>query len=375
MTQRRRIPFILLAALAMVFALATSVLAAGELNIKCDDRTVDLKNDDTFEVAVKSSGTSTYATGMVDVEFDSDVFELTNIKFNTSIAPNNATYLEKDKENAITDTTTAEQAYEFIQQAKSRTEGKPVVVTAGQFRVDFGDDLAPQNFTANNDDVLFTLTFKINKATTKEGPFTITLDTVDASYLDAEGNLISAVNLEDGTISKGSGAAATITITNYANKTIADNISISIGDKNDNKDLSFTASASSDSKLTIKAKSKEACMVLTTPDGSTFTKIQPTATDIENTYEFDVKPVDGMEIVVALKGDINLDGVVKANDATQIDRKTAGNSSLFESSNPKLNAIRMKLGDIVVDGIIKSNDATQIDRHAAGNTSLIVRWN
>ncbi|MBE6724323.1 MAG: hypothetical protein E7576_03845 [Ruminococcaceae bacterium] len=335
MTQRRRIPFILLAALAMVFALATSVLAAGELNIKCDDRTVDLENDDTFEVAVKSSGTSTYATGMVDVEFDSDVFELTNIKFNTSIAPNNATYLEKDKENAITDTTTAEQAYEFIQQAKSRTEGKPVVVTPGQFRVDFGDDLATQNFTANNDDVLFTLTFKINKATTKEGPFTITLDTVDASYLDAEGNLINAVNLEDGTVKNGT-AAITVTVIGQGDNMPAYSL-------NDHTlDVSYFIP----------------CKVGYIDEGK-YVFIDATTTDGKHSYTI---PNDVTAALVVVKGDTNGDGEITLSDSTRT--KAAANNKVT------LTDVAAFASDVNLDGEITLADSTRIKAVANNKTTL-----
>ena len=361
MTQRRRIPFILLAALAMAFALATSVLAAGELNIECEDRTVDLENDDTFEVAVKSSGTSTYATGMVDVEFDSDVFELTNIKFNTSIAPNNATYLAEDKVNEIVGGeggTTAEQAYEFIQQAKSRTEGTPVVVTPGQFRVDFGDDLAPQNFTANNDDVLFTLTFKINKATTKEGPFTITLDTVDASYLDAEGNLISAVNLEDGTIKKGSGAVAVnITVSNLTKGTatviIAEETITGEGIK---------VEVDSNEPLTI--SSSVACAVYTTTDDVNYTVLTAKATGEENKYIFDIVPVDGLKVIVSVKGDVSLNGKVDLADYLRILSDVKNKTKIAEPLN-------QKIADVSRNGKIDLADYLRVLSHVKKKQFLV----
>ena len=172
----------------MLSLLGTAVLAAGgKLDLKCEDVTVDLAKDSTFEVKVSSTGTPAYTTGIVDVEFDDAVFKLTKIVFNPDLAPNNATWLEEDEKVALSAST----------YFAGSSEGTPVPSADGVFTVSFGDDLKEENYTEAG--LLFTLTFKVI-GDNASGPYTIGLKEVESSYLDTDMNPVT-VSLEDGSVS------------------------------------------------------------------------------------------------------------------------------------------------------------------------------
>ena len=67
-----------------------------------------------------------------------------------------------------------------------------------------------------------------------------------------------------------------------------------------------------------------------------------------------------------LYGDVNYDGQVLANDATQIIRKGNGVGSIFDTGDALTKIDRVTAADLNEDGVIKTNDAAQITRFANG---------
>ena len=67
-----------------------------------------------------------------------------------------------------------------------------------------------------------------------------------------------------------------------------------------------------------------------------------------------------------LYGDVNYDGKVLANDATQIIRKANGVGSIFDTGDTLTKTDRVTAADLNEDGVIKTNDAAQITRFANG---------
>jgi len=317
MTQRRRVPFILLVALGMVFALATSVLAAGgNLQIKCDDVTVDLANTDTFEVNVRSTGNPSYVTGTVDVTFDDNTFDLVYIRFNPKLAPNNATYLSEDDVDLST-LSDAQLA------ALGSDEGTPVVTTAGKFCVDFGDDLKDANYTEAG--VLFTLVFKVaDKNAT--GEFPIGLTVLEDRYLTTDGELITNVNADDGSVKNGS---STITVNVIGKGTNIPSYKV------DDHELEVTYS------VPCKIGYKDA-------SGNYIAINVEDAASEKHMYSI---PMSVTEVLVVVKGDTNGDGKITLADATKT--KAAFNNKIV------LTAEEVFAGNVNTDDKITMADATK----------------
>ena len=71
-----------------------------------------------------------------------------------------------------------------------------------------------------------------------------------------------------------------------------------------------------------------------------------------------------------LYGDVNYDGKVLANDATQIVRKVNGIGSIFDTGDTATKADRITAADLNADGTIRTNDAAQITRFVNGLGSV-----
>ena len=71
------------------------------------------------------------------------------------------------------------------------------------------------------------------------------------------------------------------------------------------------------------------------------------------------------ELVIAFKGDVNLDGAVKSSEVTMIKRAIAGTYQ-FKNGMAELAA------DVSGDGTIKSSDATMLARSIAG--TYTIKW-
>ena len=97
----------------------------------------------------------------------------------------------------------------------------------------------------------------------------------------------------------------------------------------------------------------EACMVLATTDGGeTYTRLEATATDDKNTYSYTFAMQEGLQLVIAKAGDVDMDGLVNANDAMDILK--------FDVKKIVLNALQKMLADVTEYNKINANDAMEI---------------
>lgn len=92
-----------------------------------------------------------YASGIITLKWDKDLFELTNIEFNDEVAKANA---------------------------------QPPIKNTGSQKISFGDDMVTENFTAIG--LMFTLTFKV-LAGAEKGSYNITFSDYDVYDCNIKG--------------------------------------------------------------------------------------------------------------------------------------------------------------------------------------------
>ena len=113
----------------------------------------------------------------------------------------------------------------------------------------------------------------------------------------------------------------------------------------------------------------KACVVIAAIPGTdgtiTYTKVPAIATEEENTYNFSVNTVSGMEIIVAVKGDLTGDGDITSTDAFQMQRAEVGLRELTE--------VQRYASDINNDNEVTSTDAFQVQRAEVGLSTF--KWN
>ena len=84
----------------------------------------------------------------------------------------------------------------------------------------------------------------------------------------------------------------------------------------------------------------------------------------------DSTALDLGQLKLWLYGDVNYDGWVLANDATQIVRRANGIGSIFDTGDTATKADRITAADLNADGTIRTNDAAQITRFVNGLGSV-----
>ena len=84
----------------------------------------------------------------------------------------------------------------------------------------------------------------------------------------------------------------------------------------------------------------------------------------------DSTALDLGQLKLWLYGDVNYDGWVLANDATQIVRRANGIGSVFDTGDTATKADRITAADLNADGTIRTNDAAQITRFVNGLGSV-----
>jgi lactocepin len=108
----------------------------------------------------------------------------------------------------------------------------------------------------------------------------------------------------------------------------------------------------------------EVCLVAQKNEDGTYTVLP--CTEAESTHIFTVNIVDAdVTVVIALKGDANLDGTVSAKDATLVKQVYLGTAA-FETDE----ALQNLTGDAFPDGKISTKDATVIKQVALGTRTL-----
>ena len=114
----------------------------------------------------------------------------------------------------------------------------------------------------------------------------------------------------------------------------------------------------------------KACVVIAAipgTDGSvTYTKVPAIATEDENTYNFSVNVVSGLEIFVAVKGDANKDGRITAADANM------AKAHYLKNSTP-ITALEEVICDVNNRGGITATDANMIKAYYLKN-EVPINW-
>ena len=104
----------------------------------------------------------------------------------------------------------------------------------------------------------------------------------------------------------------------------------------------------------------DACAVLCSTDGENYTRLTGTAE--YNGYSFTVDVNQEMTIVVALKGDVNLDGILKNQDVTMAKAANLGKRTL--------STLQEMVADVTGDGVFKNQDITKFKAALLGKTTL-----
>lgn len=339
-----------LSLLIILFMLGTAVFAdGGSLALKCEDAKSSFEKDSTFTVTVSSTGSPAYTTGIVDVVFDEEMFELTNIAFNNDLAPNNATHLKEDEEHAIS-------ATEYF---AGSSEGKPVLSDKNTFTVSFGDDLKTENYTEAG--VLFTLTFKVKKDAEADS-YPIALKEVadlPDSFLDANMDPVT-VSLADGSVSK----AASGTFSAGGNVE-------SFAAETDPVTIRLIPKGSSTAAKEIEVTGNKAQYSITGIEAGTYTVEVSKSKHVTRTYEVDATNGNvTMDLKILLYGDVTQDGIADGIDATQINRFYTGKPSVFTQAEGEFKDYLEKVADVSGDKSVDGIDATQINRHYTGKPSV-----
>lgn len=117
----------------------------------------------------------------------------------------------------------------------------------------------------------------------------------------------------------------------------------------------------------IKVECSLPCIVLITNDGgNTYTAIESILTEDKNTYEFSFDIQENLKIVVAIKGDVNFNGIVNAADAMLISRSNISNSA---NGYRALTAIEKMVADVNQNGEITAADVMLIGRSQLSTTA------
>ena len=124
--------------------------------------------------------------------------------------------------------------------------------------------------------------------------------------------------------------------------------------------LDFGASYDGSVTFTVSA---ERPVVVAVKKGEEYTAIKCTTVGDEHRFTVDV--TEDTELVIAFRGDVNLDGTVKSSEVTMIKRAIAGTYNLK-------NGMAALTADINGDGSLKSSDATMLARSIAGTYNL--KW-
>ena len=126
---------------------------------------------------------------------------------------------------------------------------------------------------------------------------------------------------------------------------------------------------------TFTVKCSRPCIVLSTRDnGNTYERLSAIAISEENKYNFNLDADDNLDIIIALSGDVNLNGSVNASDAMMISRASISPSS---SAYQALSNLEKEIADVNRNGSINASDAMLINRSQLSNTAsayLALTW-
>ena len=188
-----------------------------------------------------------------------------------------------------------------------------------------------------DDGVMFTATFKVLAAGTSS--VSVKLGGVSGgAFADVDENSVD-VSFTSGTVTAvepARGFAVTVD-----NKTGSENPAT----------VSLVSGNLYNGETTFTVECDNPCAVMYTTDGETYTAVA-CVTDDSGSRTFTINVTEEMTVVVALKGDFNLDGAVNSRDALLVNRADADT----------LSALVFIVADANGDGAVNSRDAILINR-------------
>ena len=123
---------------------------------------------------------------------------------------------------------------------------------------------------------------------------------------------------------------------------------------------SIDAEALYSGEVTFTVTCDKACVVAIDNGEDSYTRLVCTTVGEEHQFTVTVSDAD-VTIAIALKGDCNLDGAIRSNDATSAKQAA--------SSMKTLTGLKLMTVDNNGDGVIRSNEATKVAQVATGATS------
>ncbi len=111
--------------------------------------------------------------------------------------------------------------------------------------------------------------------------------------------------------------------------------------------------------FTIQCEKPCVAILATTNAGVvSYSKLVATSTGVANTYSFNTTVTEDIQLIVAIKGDADGDGIITSNDSSLIDRSI----QLGKKHKDFTSELARTLADVDADGTITSNDSSLIDR-------------
>ena len=120
---------------------------------------------------------------------------------------------------------------------------------------------------------------------------------------------------------------------------------------------------------TLTITSEKSCVVLAVKDG-TYASLTPNSTSSENVYTFKYDPYTASSLIVAIKGDINLDARVNLSDSNLIIRSQLSNSHF---AHRNLSTLESALSDLNHDSRINLSDSNIIIRSQLSTSHFAYR--
>ena len=177
-----------------------------------------------------------------------------------------------------------------------------------------------------------------------------------AEIYDIVGNYMRTENITINTLKE----EETINVT-IENKTI-NQATVEVGEETKTSDFSISTS-----NKNINVTCDSACVVfIINGEEENYSRLSAIETNNENTYEFAFESDNDIEIIVALKGDINLDGNVNIADTMIINRSRLSKTA---SAYKELTEVQKVIADINGDGTVNIADTMLINRSRLSSTS------
>lgn len=305
--------------LAMSFALVTtSAIAADGLTISVGSAAA--KAGETVTVPVTISNNPGILAAKLSISFNHEVLELTEMT-NGTVFTGNDTSAELNK-----------------------TVYKDGALIPNECAAVFEKSLSDEGVSGNG--TLLTLTFKIKEgATAGDYPVNVTVTQIVDS---AETNITATA--ENGKVT-----------VNAAGPSISDVVTDKLPATLPAENISF----SGNTMTVTPAETTPACVVLIKDAEGNYTKV-PAVKNDDGTYSFDVANLNGGEIVVAVKGDVNGDGKVNITDRVAVAKAAlSGNST----NKVDLDAFGNMTADVNGDGKINITDRVAVAKAALSASS------